>query len=238
LNKITSGHVAAVLLRGLIGRMLGSFFFIAACVHAPLGNVAWIAALPMSVVFDTLVFRQKVTVSQVVFLVIGFLGVGFIVTPSAGDARLIGWGELYAFLSVSCIGFSSVAIKKSTREIPVALSATAIIFVTAVASTAIAFFVDGGLVLPSTEYLPMLGLVTLMVTGGAMLSLYGYSQLSAATATSIITLEAIWALMLGALVYGELPGVLEIVGGGLIGFSALLIALMPPAEISHRKCGA
>ena len=209
--------------RAFIGRVLGSVLFIQACTHATLGNVGWLSAIPASVFFAWLVWGERVSLREILLLAVSVVGVGFIMAPSLDSITKFGFGELCAIASALVIGFASLLGRDSVREAD-ALSATVwVLFFTSACATAGALTLEGGLALPSFASLPVFVAVVCMVVIGSCGTLYGYTYLPASFATALLTLEALWSIVVGYVVYGEQPTALSWLGGGLIAWSALAI---------------
>lgn len=215
--------------RAVVGRVIGSVTFIQACVYAPLGNVGWLSALPTSVLFAWLVLGERVSTRELALLGLGVTGVALIVGPSFGSVESLGFGELCALLSAIVVGFASTLGRQAVREADAWSATVWMLLATSITSTVVALLVDGGLVFPSLAKLPIFALVVLMVVVGSSGSLYGYTHLSASLATAILTLEAVWAMMVGYLLYGEVPSSVAVLGGALIACSACAMKAQKPA---------
>jgi drug/metabolite transporter (DMT)-like permease len=214
--------------RAVVGRVFGSVTFIQACLYAPLGNVGWISALPMSVVFACLVWGERVSVREVSLLGVGVLGVALIVSPSFGSFSGFGFGELCALTSAIVVGFASRLGRGSVKEADAWSATVWMLGVTAITATLVAIVFEGGLVLPSIGRGPVFALVVGMVVAGSWGSLYGYTHLPASVATGILTLEAVWAMLVGYFVYSEVPTAPGILGGTLIAWSAYAMKVQSP----------
>jgi len=222
--------------RALIGRVASSYLFIQACLFAPLGNVGWISALPTSALFGWLLFGQNVSRREWLLLLVGILGVGLIVGPDMSIWKMSGRGELYALLSTFASGLAALIGRTVTRERGSIFATSWIVLFTAVLATIAAFIFEGGLIVPPMVSIPVLILVSMMVGVGTLCSLYGYTYLCASTATGILSLEAVWAVMLGMLIYGEQPTVLSLIGGVAIVIAAYLIAPSTRKEAASGEC--
>ena len=71
------------------------------------------------------------------------------------------------------------------------------------------------------------GLICVLLAGGSLLAGsqlagYGMTRVSASSAGIILTLESPFAIVLGLLLYQELPGLDELMGGALITFGVCL----------------
>jgi drug/metabolite transporter (DMT)-like permease len=197
--------------------------FIQACLYAPLANVGWITALPMSVVFAWLVWGERVSMREVSLLGVGVLGVALVVSPSFDSFARFGFGEVCALSSATVVGFAARLGRTSVKEADAWSAAVWMLGVTAITATLVAIVLEGGLVLPSIARGPVFALVVGMVAAGSWGSLYGYAHLPTSIATGILTLEAVWAMLVGYLLYSEVPTPVGIIGGALIAWSAYAI---------------
>jgi drug/metabolite transporter (DMT)-like permease len=230
LPRLTGSVWCAVLMRALVGRLLGSYFFVLACIHAPLGNVAWVSALPASVLFDRILWGRKVSVWQGLLLTLGSAGVGLIVAKSTSVSEGLGWGEACALISTLLVGFALIVGKERLRDVHTSAAASWVLLVTALSASLCALLFEGGLAFPTLPHVPVAALVGVMVLVSTLCSIYGYTRLSASIATGIVTLEAVWAIILGALLYGEVPSALEWTGGVCVGITAFLLPLVPSVQ--------
>jgi len=230
-QRLSWQHFKSLLSRAVVGRLVSSYFFIQACLYAPLGNVGWISALPTSVLFGWGLFGQCVTKRDWILLTISMVGVGIIVAPEIDLRNVSGQGELYAFVSVLASGLAALFGRSAAKERGAIVATSWVMLFTAVLATMAAIFFEGGLKIPPTSALPMLGLASVMVGLGAVCSMYGFTYLRASTATALLSLEAVWAVGLGLMIYGETPTINSLVGGVVIVVVAYLIA-------PSRKVGA
>jgi drug/metabolite transporter (DMT)-like permease len=232
-NPMAGSALMGLIGRALIGRIVGSFFFIQACLYAPLGNVGWISALPTSAIFGWLFFGQSISIREWCLLALGMSGVAMIVGPSIGQ-EIIGIGEIYALLSVFALGLASLLGRQAVREQGAIIATSWVIFFTALCSTAAAFLIEGGIKMPPLQALPVLLLVSVMVVLGSACSLYGFTYLRASTATALLSLEAIWGVALGMSYYGEIPTTYSLVGGSLI---VIVAYLTTPKQAPQQLVG-
>ncbi len=215
--------------RGVIGRTLGSVLYIQACLYAPLGNVGWLSALPSSVLFAWLVWGEQSTRREVFYLILSLFGVGLILVPSGRDLGSFGYGELCALGATLAVGLAALLGRDSVKEADTWSATVWVLLTTAVAATVMACVFDGGLALPSSAKLPALLVVVTIVFASSAGGLFGYAHLSASIASAILSLEAVWAIAIGYLLYGEVPTALALLGGVMIVWSAYAIRL-PKAQ--------
>ncbi len=232
INKRTSMELLG---RAVFGRIGGSFFFIQACLLAPLGNVGWLSALPMSVMFAWVIYGERASRKELALLVLGLFGAGLIMSPSIGSSSKIGLGEFYAIVSCAASGLGAVLGKRAMKEVDPWSGVVWILLFTSLLSSILAFLLEGGMQLPSTAKLPVLGMVAVMVVIGSMGTLYGYAKLSASYATAILSLEAVWSIVFGLAIYGEYPSAIGIIGGSLIVWSAYAMQRKPKEKSREQS---
>lgn len=220
--------------RAIIGRIVGSFFFIQACTYAPLGNVAWISALPTSALFGWLFFGQYISLREWSLLAVGVIGVGMIVGSASGH-EMLGLGELYALLSALALGLASLLGRRAVQKQGAIVATSWVLFFSGSFATMAAYVFEGGLALPPLSLMPMLSLVTIMAVLGSACSLYGFTYLRASTATGLLSLEAIWGVALGMSIYGEVPTRQSLFGGALIVLAAYLVTRTQTARGDVRE---
>jgi drug/metabolite transporter (DMT)-like permease len=207
----------AVLVRGAL-ETAGSFTYIATLVHIPLAIALAInMATPLVVLpFAVVLLAEQVGWRRWSALLVGFVGVLLVVQPGAGG---INWWAVLAFASTFAFALRDV----NTRRIPVAIPS---VLVTA-ASAAFMGLCAGGVTLVQ-GWQPM-GLDHFVaLTGAAVMVGIGMHLLVIATRIAEATVVAgfrytalVWAVAIGWLVWGDLPGPLAwggialLIGAGL-----------------------
>lgn len=193
--------------------------FLAALVHMPLANAsAVLQALPLAVTMGAaLFFGEEVGWRRWLAIVFGFAGVMIIVQPG-----LDGFSA-YSLLALGSVIFAAgrdLITRHIPGEVPTLLVST---------STALMVALCGGvLTAVSGDWTPVsaepLGLLLL----ASMLLLVGYQSIILAMRQGDISFVApfrytalIWALALGYLVFGEVPGPAMIVGASFVVLSGL-----------------
>jgi drug/metabolite transporter (DMT)-like permease len=189
----------------------------------------------MSVLFAWIVWGERVSLREAILLGVSLVGVALIVSPTLSSVGGFGFGELCALASAMVIGFASMLGRGSLKEADAWSATVWMLLVTAISSTLVALVVEGGLEFPSLAKAPVFTLVVIMVVVGSTGSLYGYTHLRASVATAILTLEAIWAMLIGYLLYDETPGVSAVLGGALIAWTAVAINAKKPVLATRAE---
>jgi drug/metabolite transporter (DMT)-like permease len=210
--------VTSVALR-VAAEVAGTIAFLAAIVHLPLANTAAIfQALPLAVTLGAAVFlHEPVGWRRWLAISVGFVGVIVIVRPG-----LQGFSQfsLYALLSVVFFAVRDLA----TRRIPAQVPSLFVTFVTTVA-----VMVTGGFILfPLGGWTPLSAKGVGLLALAAVLVLVGYQCVIIALRSGDISAIApfrytalLWAILLGYLVFGDVPDALMATGAMIIVLSGL-----------------
>lgn len=218
----------------VFGEVGGTISFLAAIVHLPLANTAAIfQALPLAVTLGAaLIFGEPVGWRRWSAIVAGFLGVLIIVRPG-----LAGFNQftLFALVSVVFCAVRDLATRRIPAHVP-SLFITLLTTVTVTLAGAAILFPLGGWTPPSNRGL---GLLTL----AAVLLLIGYQCVIMALRTGDISAVApfrysalLWAMLLGYLVFGDVPDAMMVTGATIIVASGLYAFYRE--RIRHRALAA
>ena len=197
----------------------GTVAFLAAIVNLPLANTAAIfQALPLAVTLGAaLVFGESVGWRRWLAITAGFVGVVIIVRPGLnGFSRF----SLFALLAVIFFAVRDLATRRIPARIP-SLFITLVTTVTVMAAGAIVLFPLGGWRSPSGRGLGLLALAAVLV-------LIGYQYVVMALRSGDISAVApfrysalLWAILLGYLVFGDIPDGMMMTGATIIVLSGL-----------------
>lgn len=201
------------------GEVGGTLSFLAAIAHLPLANTAAIfQALPLAITLGAaVIFGEPVGWRRWLAIVAGFVGVLIIVRPG-----LEGFNQfsLLALVAVVFCAVRDLATKRIPADIP-SLFITLLTTITVTTAGALVLFPLGGWTPPSNGSLALLALA-------AVLLLIGYQCVIMALRVGDISAVApfrysalLWALLLGYLVFGDVPDALMITGASIIVLSGL-----------------
>jgi drug/metabolite transporter (DMT)-like permease len=202
----------------VIGELGGTFFFLIALFHMPIGNVMIIfQAVPIVVTAGAaLFFRETVGWRRWTAVAVGFVGVIIVVRPGVGGFDVFG---ILVLISVLFVAFRDLA----TRAMPAALPTLCLTLATAAAVT-----VMGGLmgfteewVLPESHHLAEVGTASILLTIGYVASIMAMRNGDMSVTASFRYVGVVFAIAAGFLVWGDVPdwptiaGSLVIIGAGL-----------------------
>ena len=218
----------------VVGEVLGTVTFLAAIVHLPLANTSAIfQALPLAVTLGAaLMFGEPVGWRRWLAIVAGFIGVLIIVRPGVEGFNQF---SLFALISVVFCAVRDLATRRIPAQVP-SLFITLVTTVTVTIAGAAIIVPLGGWTPPSTR---ALGLLTL----AAVLLLIGYQCVIMALRTGDISAVApfrysalLWAMLLGYLVFGDVPDAMMVTGATIIVLSGLYAFYRE--RIRHRPVAA
>jgi drug/metabolite transporter (DMT)-like permease len=201
------------------GEVGGTVSFLAAIVHLPLANTAAIfQALPLAITLGAaLIFGEPVGWRRWLAITAGFIGVVIIVRPGVAGFNQF---SLFALISVVFCAIRDLATKRIPAQIP-SLFITLLTTVTVTTAGAAILIPLGGWTPPSGRALALL-------VFAAVLLLIGYQCVIMALRTGDISAVApfrysalLWAMLLGYLVFGDVPDGMMVTGASIIVLSGL-----------------
>jgi drug/metabolite transporter (DMT)-like permease len=201
------------------GEVGGTVSFLAAIAHLPLANTAGIfQALPLAITLGAaLIFGEPVGWRRWLAIIAGFIGVLIIVRPGADGFNQF---SLFALVSVIFCAVRDLATKRIPAPIP-SLFITLLTTVTVTTAGAVILIPLGGWTPPSGRALGLLALA-------AVLLLIGYQCVIMALRSGDISAVApfrysalLWAMLLGYLVFGDVPDAMMVTGASIIVLSGL-----------------
>lgn len=206
--------------------------FLVALAHLPIASVsAVLQALPLAVTMGAaLVFGEAVGWRRWLAIAVGFAGVLVVVRPGFEGFSMF---SLVALASVACCAVRDLATKRIPQAIPTLLVSTA---------TALAMTMVGALLLsPMGGWTPMTGKATALLALAAVLVLIGYQFIIMAMRSGEISFIApfrytalLWSIVLGLLVFGDVPDMTMIIGASTIVGSGLY-ALYRERVVGRRR---
>jgi len=202
----------------VLGELGGTYFFLLALFHMPIGNVMVIfQAVPLAVTAGAaLFFGERVGWRRWSAIGVGFLGVLIVVRPGLSGFDLFG---ALVLVSVGFVAFRDLA----TRALPTAIPTLCLTMVTAV-SVAIMGAILGlaeDWHIPAPRNLLEVGCSSVFLTAGYVTSILAMRNGDMSLTASFRYVGVVLAMAIGFLVWGDVPdawtiiGSLIIVGAGL-----------------------
>lgn len=196
-----------------VGEIGATVCFLTALFHMPIANVtAILQSLPLALTFaGALFFGEKVGWRRYGAIAFGFFGVLLIVRPGAAGF------DTYSLYVLAAVGF--VVIRDlSTRRLSPAVPSLTVAVVTAVAITSM-----GGIGTVANGWVPVEFGVVLRLSGAAVFIIGGYLLSimvmrvgEIAVVTPFRYTAMVWAILLGIIVFGDIPDGLTLIGSAIV----------------------
>ena len=176
--------------------------FLTALKHMPLANVtAILQALPLTVTMAAALFLgEKVGWRRWLAIAIGLAGVLIIIRPGMEGFSVY---SIWALVAVGCVTIREIATRKLSADLPSLPVALA---------TAIAIGGLGAVMLPAVEWAPLSASALSLICGASLAIIGGYLFSVMTIRIGDIGFVApfrytamVWALILGLLMFGEIP---------------------------------
>jgi drug/metabolite transporter (DMT)-like permease len=197
----------------ILGELGGTYFFIVALFHMPIGNVMMIfQAVPLAVSAGAaLFFGEHVGWRRWAAVGVGFLGVLIVVRPGLGGFDVFG---ALVLVSVCFVAFRDLA----TRALPAAIPTLCLSL-----ATACAVAVMGGLMgfaeewrIPASKNLIEVGGASVFLTIGYVTSIIAMRNGDMSLTASFRYVGVVFAILAGYLVWRDVPDTPTIVGSLII----------------------
>lgn len=218
----------------VIGEVAGSIAFMAALAHLPLANTsAILQALPLAITLGAaLLLGEPVGWRRWSAIVVGFIGVLIIVRPG-----LSGFSQ-YSLIALVSVGFCALR-DLATRQIPAKIPSLFITLLTTLTVTS----AGGAIIVPLGGWTPPSVNALALQAFSAVLLLIGYQCVISALRTGEISAVApfrysalLWAMLLGYLVFGDVPDAMMVTGAAIIVLSGLYAFYRE--RVRHRALAA
>lgn len=218
----------------IIGEVGGTISFLAAITHLPLANTSAIMqSLPLMITLGAAVgFGEPVGWRRWSAIVAGFIGVLIIVRPGVAGFNQF---TLLALVSVLFCSARDLATRRIPSHIP-SLFITLLTTITVTTAGAVILFPLGGWTQPSGRSVGLLALAAVLV-------LIGYQCVIVALRSGDISAIApfrytalLWAMLLGYLVFGDVPDAMMVLGASIIVASGLYAFYRE--RVRHREIAA
>lgn len=201
-----------IALRGLT-EVITSYFFLSALFNMPLGNLnAIMQVVPLTVTLGSALFyREAVGWRRMLAILIGLGGVMLIIRPGAEGFNI--W-SLYALAAVICVTARDLVTRRLSAGVP-GMAVTL--------GTTVAVMLAAGLASLTQDWVPITAPVAACISGSAVFILAGYFFSIQVMRTGDVSFIApfrytglIGAMIIGFLVFNEVPKALTLVGAAIV----------------------
>lgn len=191
--------------------LFGSYLYMIALFHMPIGNMMAInmaSPLMMTAVVAVLL-RETVGWRRWSAVVVGFIGVLLVVQPSAGSFNAY---SLLAIAAVVCIVARDLVTRRIDADIPSLIVILTNVAMMAVVATALAL-IEGWVAMGWYET-ALLAISAIFIVGGYQLAVVAFRHAEVPVIVPLRYTGLLWALLLGYLIWGDVPN--ELAAGGIL----------------------
>jgi drug/metabolite transporter (DMT)-like permease len=206
------------------GETASTLCYIVALARMPIADViAIIQAAPLILMLGLVtLLREEVGPARVALALVGFGGALMVAQPGAGG---VSSAALFAFGSALLIAARDLIGRGVPARIPVTVVILATVIMVMVAGGAMSLAVETWAA-PTGRHLAFLCLAGLCVTLGHIGLLLAYRLGRTASVAPFFYSFALWGVVAGLLVWGELPNALALTGIALIAGSGVAIVVL------------
>jgi drug/metabolite transporter (DMT)-like permease len=203
--------------RGFLSNAIGVGFFTIAVQHAQLSTVSFISSLPLLGLFAWLLFREKVKLATLPVIGVSIVGLALLTGFNLHDLHM-GWGEAAALIGVIGFDLGFMMGRLHPKQASNYQNTTLMLLLTWVPIFLISMLRGEPLIPAHVSTQAWIGLAASSVLNVVALVLINYviSHLKAYIASNLFLLEGVFALIVGFFIYGEVPGVMALLGSGII----------------------
>jgi drug/metabolite transporter (DMT)-like permease len=218
----------------VFGEVSGTVSFLAAITHLPLANTSAIMqSLPLAITLGAaLTLHEPVGWRRWSAIVAGFVGVLVIVRPGIAGFNQF---TLLALVSVLFCSLRDLATKQIPSHIP-SLFITLLTTITVTTAGAVILFPLGGWTPPTGRSVSLLALAAVLVLVGYQCVIMALRSGDISAIAPFRYTALLWALLLGYLVFGDVPDTLMVTGAAIIVASGLYAFYRE--RIRHREVAA
>lgn len=228
-SRPARSDVILIGLRGL-AEVITAYFFLNALFQMPLGNLnAIMQVVPLTVTLGSaLVYREAVGWRRMLAILIGLGGVLLIIRPGPEGFTL--W-SLYALAAVMGVTMRDLITRRLSRDVH-GLAVTL--------GTSFAVMTGAGIASLTQDWVPVSGHSAALICGSSLAVLAGYYFSIQVMRTGDVSFVApfrytglVVAMIMGFLVFGEVPGPLTLLGAGIV-IATGLFTFYRERKLSHR----
>jgi len=212
-----------IVLRAVSYSLFGIILFTQAIIITKYSNVSFIGSLPMTAVLGFVLLHEKFSFKKLALILLAFAGV--ILISVKDYSNIFSWDRGGVLTLISTVFFSlSYVARKWQSNLLNNKELTVINFLVAFLTVFIVSILKGdGLPVVGWNWGLLLAVIGAGIfnIGNVFLTNYGFQKVEAVLASNILTLESIFAVVLGFLIYKEVPLAKELFGGFIITLSVI-----------------
>ena len=221
LRKITLKEWLILIFRGTAYYLLGAALFNKAVLLTKISTVALIGSIPMTAILGFLILKEKLTAEKIIYIFLSFIG-ALIISVNSFTNFSWGLGEIMAFISCFFVALSITFRRYQTKllnNVEITQIMLSVAFISIFTASLLAK--ESLLINWSVSSIVVILIAGLMNVLMIWFTNYGFENVKTSIAANILTLEMFFAVLIGLLLYREIPGTKELIGGVLILFSVI-----------------
>lgn len=211
----------AILIFRSVALYTGVVLFTEAVLTTKYGNASFVAVVPLLPLFGYIFLKERLGLRTLAYIALGFIGVSLIAIHDVRDLTF-GYGEMAALLSALAFDISYVARRWHSDHFNNKESTVFMFFFGALFLLAMSVVMGEPVPHLSDFTFPivfaLLGAAAFNVAN-LYLTNYGFERVKVGVAGNIITLEVVFALLYGVILFQEVPALREVIGGVLVLYS-------------------
>ena len=229
IRNMPSKEWGVLALRSLFLYGFGATIYINALLLTTYSNVSFLGAIPMTAVLGFAFLQEKLTFKKLLILIIACIGIILISSKDFSQGFHWGRGEILALIADIFFSLGYVTRRWHTDYLNNKEITTFIFLFGFIILFILSLIFDRSF--PTTgwtlNYFYAIAAVAALSVTNQFLINYGFTRVEPSLASNIIALESIFAVVIGLLLYKEIPILRELLGGILI---LLSVPLMNKAE--------
>lgn len=225
LTQIGSKDWTIIFVRSISFYVIGVTLFTQAIILTKYSNVTFIGALPMVAILGFILLKEKVTLVKILLILLAFIGVVLVAVTDYSNLLSWGRGEILALISTFFFSLSYIARKWQSDKLNNKEITAIIFFVSFWLLLGASLFKGDGIPSPNWNVLLVLAIIGAGIFNilNLFLTNYGFEKVNSVLASNILTLESVFAVILGFIFFKEIPNAKELIGGVMILVSVVLM---------------
>jgi drug/metabolite transporter (DMT)-like permease len=214
-----------LIVRSLFYYALGVVLYTQALLLTKISNVTFVDSVPMVALLGFLFLKEKFYFKKAIFILTSFLGVLIISAKTGIGIFSIGKGELFALASAFFISLAMISRKWHSNKLNDQEIATITLLFGSIFVFIISLFFGESLPVQSwtstAVFFILLG--GILNVGISYFVNFGLSRVDTALSSNLFSLTPVFALILGLVLFKEIPQIKELIGGAFILTSVISI---------------
>ena len=221
-------------MRVFFGFVLGASLYRESLTLTKISNVTFIQSIPFTALLGFVLFKEKFNLKKAFFILFAFIGVILIAVKDFSS--ILNWskGEMLSLISAFIFSLSFLSRRWLSNFLNDQEITQIALFFATIMLFLLSLFNDQSII-PEFKNLNWLFFVVIILLGfintiDGLLINFGFRTVPPVLASNILTLEALFAILLAAVFYQELPILKEFIGGVLIITSVVMMNRLEEKE--------